>query len=251
LLTRTDVAAACFAVTLHATLGLLGFGKPVTVRKHSLIEVDVRKRVPPEPPQLTPPKPQLPEPKPKLRVARDVVTPPPLPSRALPPPTQTPPTPVMPIFGVSMDSTTSGPSDMSVAVGNTTLADPSRRAKPTTPVAPLSGSPSGSGHELRPVSVLSVKTLPDVDAEACGRAITYPKAALDLGIEGAVKLRVTLDEHGKVVAVALLSGLGHGLDQQAIDAIKHRCKFSAAIASDGSAVPFVIDPYVFHFEIPR
>jgi TonB family protein len=75
--------------------------------------------------------------------------------------------------------------------------------------------------------------------------------ARTLGIEGDVKLRVSLDASGSVTSVKVISGLGHGLDAEAVEAIKHRCKFTAAIATDGHAVPFVITPYVFHFEIPR
>jgi len=96
-----------------------------------------------------------------------------------------------------------------------------------------------------------VTTMPEIDTEACGRTVAYPPEAAALGIEGAVRLRVELDERGRVVDVKVLSGLGHGLDREAVEALKHRCKFSPAIASDGRPVPFVIDPYVFHFEIPR
>ena len=51
--------------------------------------------------------------------------------------------------------------------------------------------------------------------------------------------------------IKVLSGLGHGLDQAAMYALKNRCRFTPAIATDGKAVPYVIPSYTFHFEIPR
>jgi TonB family protein len=93
--------------------------------------------------------------------------------------------------------------------------------------------------------------LPEINTDACGRSAAYPREAQNLGIEGDVKLRVTLDERGAVQDVRVLSGLGHGLDREAVNAIRFKCKFTPAIGGDGRPVPYVIDPYVFHFEIPR
>jgi TonB family protein len=151
------------------------------------------------------------------------------------------------VFGVSMDSTTSGPSSFSVSMGNTTVLDPAESGSHdgtpgALPPARATGAPAG---------VLSVRELPEVDAEQCGRGVSYPKEAQELGIQGDVRLRVSLDERGRVVEATVLSGLGHGLDAEAVRALQHRCRFKPAIGSDGQPVPFVIVPYVFHFEIPR
>ncbi|MBK8505428.1 MAG: energy transducer TonB [Saprospiraceae bacterium] len=43
----------------------------------------------------------------------------------------------------------------------------------------------------------------------------YPKEALDLGIEGTVSIRYTIDYKGKVIQVKILSGIGHGCDEEA------------------------------------
>ena len=53
--------------------------------------------------------------------------------------------------------------------------------------------------------------------------------------------------------IKVLSGLGHGLDQVAVHAMKHStaASFTAAIGTDNKPVAFVIPYYVFHFEIPR
>jgi protein TonB len=120
--------------------------------------------------------------------------------------------------------------------------------------APHDGAPGAlpaARAAAAPLGVLSVQVLPEVDAEECSRGVPYPKEARELGIEGDVRLSVSLDERGHVVAVKVLSGLGHGLDAEALRAIEHRCRFKPAIGSDGQPIPFVIAPYVFHFEIPR
>ena len=63
---------------------------------------------------------------------------------------------------------------------------------------------------------------------------TYTDDARAAGIEGRVRVEVSLDETGKVVSARVVSGLGHGLDESAIDAAK-RMAFSAATRC-GSAV---------------
>ena len=115
------------------------------------------------------------------------------------------------------------------------------------------GSPGGTGDGTgyHPVSAGAVGSMPEVDADACGRAAKYPREAEQSGIEGDVRLRVALTEEGRVQSVKVLSGLGHGLDAAAIDAIKNRCKFSPALGHDGQPVAFVIQSYTFHFELPR
>ena len=101
------------------------------------------------------------------------------------------------------------------------------------------------------MSELEIKMMPEIDTDACGKTITYPDDATKNGVEGDVRLRVTLDDRGRVRAARVLSGLGHGLDQAAVEALTHRCHFTPAIAKDGRAVPFVVESYTFHFELPR
>jgi tol-pal system protein YbgF len=92
--------------------------------------------------------------------------------------------------------------------------------------------------------------MPDVDADVCLRSVDYPADALKLGIEGDLTLRVELDETGHVHGARVVSGLGHGLDDAAIFALTHKCKFTPAIAKDGTPVAYVIPRFVVHFEIP-
>lgn len=247
--TRADLASAALAFALHAAIGYAVLRAPQRPpRRLSLVEVEFRTpKVAPEAHRLTPPLPVPPVPQattPRMR-APPAVSPPP--GHTPPPPAEARPS--QPVFGFSMESTNDRESPTSVPVGNTVAVDPNRSAPHGGPVAPLPAT-RGGPMDGDP-GALAIRVMPDIDAEACGRTITYPREAEALGIQGSVRLRVSLDEKGKVVEVKVLSGLGHGLDREAVDAIEHKCKFTPAIANDGRPVPYVIDPYVFHFEIPR
>ena len=67
-----------------------------------------------------------------------------------------------------------------------------------------------------------------------------------MGIEGAVKLKIGIDENGNVVRVKVLTVAGHGFDEAATKAL-WRAKFKPAVSSDGRAVPFNL-MYVYRFE---
>ena len=256
MLRPSDTVAFVLALAFHAGVGLVLLdsrpGPPAHVPK--AVEVEVRHRPPPPPPPppepLTPPPPREeppPPPSPKATTKpRPVATTRP----PAPPPAEPPKEPPQPVYGVSMDSTTDGESSVSVSTGNTTMIDPKKSAPHVERPQPLPAAPPAPP-ERRPVSDLEVGTLPDVDTQACGRSITYPREAEELGVEGDVLLRVALDEAGHVVGVTVLSGLGHGLDQAAVQALRHRCRFTPAVAKDGTRVPYVIQKYTFHFELPR
>jgi periplasmic protein TonB len=260
---RDDLIASVCAVIAHVAvaIGLFVLPAPRPRPPVSTVEVDVRKRVPPPPPPVEtkaePPKPE-PQPPPRKVIARIKPDVPPPPPPQTPPPNQEPPKdppkdPPKPVFGMTMSSTTDGESAMAAPVGNTTMIDPARSAKHSGAVQPL---PAASGPpppkpSYQPVSDLYIKSMPEIDDDACGRTITYPDEAMQLGVEGVVKLRVALDEKGHVHDIKVLSGLGHGLDQAAMQALKYKCKFTPAIATDGKPVPYVISEYKFNFEIPR
>jgi protein TonB len=50
--------------------------------------------------------------------------------------------------------------------------------------------------------------------------ITYTKEGQEAEIEGVVRVQVTVDETGKVIAASVLGGLGYGLDERALAAAK-------------------------------
>jgi periplasmic protein TonB len=260
--TRTDLIAALLALWLHAgvAFGLAYLPDRVGRRSGDLVELEVRKRErPPEPPKMTPPEPpKLPPPPPRKVVARvKPLTPPPPPPQTPPPNKTPPPEPpketAKPVFGVTMESTTTGDSAVSVPVGNTTMIDPKKSAPHDTRPAALPAALPPPKPAYQPVSDLYIKTLPETDDVKCGLSVPYPREAEELGIEGAVKLRVSLDERGHVHDVRVLQGLGHGLDEAAVRALKYRpeCKFSPAIANDGKPAPYVISQYTFNFVLPR
>jgi TonB family protein len=70
---------------------------------------------------------------------------------------------------------------------------------------------------------------PDVKAKPLERVQPlYTDEARAAGIEGPVKVELTVNELGDVIEVRVIQGLGHGLDQAAMTAFK-RWKFSPAM----------------------
>ena len=56
----------------------------------------------------------------------------------------------------------------------------------------------------------------------------YTDDAMAAGIEGKVRLQITVDESGNIVDVKVVQGLGHGLDEAAVAAAR-RMTFEAAV----------------------
>src|SRR6185312_4245521 len=152
-----------------------------------------------------------------------------------------------PMFAVAMASTT----EVAAAAETSALAA-------TGPARQGNGLPGGHGRAGGPsgaeggggVGEGDLARMPEVDADACGRTIGYPAEAEAAGVEGDVRLRVSLTAEGRVSGVRVLSGLGHGLDQAASEALRTRCRFSPAIDKTGKPVAFVIRSYTFHFQLP-
>jgi TonB family protein len=252
-LRRADLVAVIVAVLAHAGIGwALMHAPPRSPHQPKVVEVEVRKP-PPEAPKLTPPpEPEKPPPEPKKVVMRPKAPPTPTapPPNVTPPPE--PPKEVKPVFGLSDDSTVSD-STFAVPTGNTTMIDPAKSGKHEGKPAPLPAAPAGPPQPIyKPVSELYIKQMPDIDTETCGRSIKYPQEAEQLGVEGSVKLHIELDEKGGVHSIRVTRGLGHGLDQVALHAMRNarECRFRPAIDRDGKPVPYALD-YTFNFEIPR
>jgi protein TonB len=253
---RVDVITVGLALTVHAAFAATLIRRAAHQAPRRPIEVEFKRTPPPpaEPPKAaaaTPP--AAPKP-PAIRHHLAMRSPTP-PARAPEPApaahARTPArVPMPPVFGVAMSSVSEVGGSVAVPIGGTTNADPAGpRAGARAPAGAPSGAPGDHGYA--PASELDVKTMPDVDADACGRTVSYPPEAEREGVEGDVRLRVSLDDTGHVHGVHVLSGLGHGLDQAAVEAIKHRCRFTPALSRDGRAVAFVIQSYTFHFELPR
>jgi periplasmic protein TonB len=248
MLTRTDLITGAIALTVHAGIAYaLVRVPPRAAKTRTTVEVEFRKAKPP--PRKEPPPPTPATPAPPLR--REAARPSLAAAPAVEPKARAPEPAARPVYGVSLDSLgdASGPG-IAVPVGNTPALSAHGLPRPKGPVLPLP-PPAPPKPKFQPVSELRVKSKPVIDAVACGRSVVYPPEAQRLGLEGEVRLRVSLDESGRVVEVKVVSGLGHGLDEAAVNAIKNRCRFTPAFATDGKPVPFVIPAYVFRFELPR
>lgn len=195
------------SVAVHAgLLLLLGEIRVEEARAATPIQV-VEVAPPPEPPPPPPPEPEPevapPEPAPKPEPRR---APPPAPAKAAPEPA----TPAassfddVPDFGLALDGAATGGGGLAVPV------------RPRAPVA-----------AERP----TVKQLAAPKVAECSEAASKPKpvsvpqpvytdAARTAGVEGKVRVELTVDATGRVSEVRVLSGLGHGLDEAALAAAR-------------------------------
>lgn len=143
-----------------------------------------------------------------------------------------------PVFGITMESTSQAGSGPSMAVGH-------------TGGAAAAGDDDDDGHGGRkggpaaPVPAYEVTTMPLPQGRCEGK---YTPEALHAAIEGTVILNVIVGETGRVREVRVVSGLGHGLTEAAVAAVKG-CRFSPG-EKDGRAVPVLIPGYKIRFLLP-
>ncbi len=204
-----------------------------------IIEFDVKPKTPPPPVAATPPPPEPPKPEPKpVKLAK---RPKPAPDLAPPKPDEPPKPPpekVVPrVFGAHLSGETSA-DGVSVPEGNTLNADPNRPRPKEIPQAPPStGAPAPPGPPaFIPVDESELASFPEVADEV---KAPYPTEAEAQQIEGTVAVRVEINTDGSVHGARVLKGLGHGLDEAAVKALK-RFKFKPARDRGGRAVPAVI-----------
>jgi len=244
------------ALLLHAAaLAYISLAPPPKSKGITTVEVEIRKRKPPPPPPAEPPpKPPEPEPPPPEPPKKKLVRKQPQPAQA-PKPNQPQPPPVAeppkPVFGIkASDAVGQG---ISVPVGNTTMADPSKRPN-VKEIPPLPVAEAPGGAEYRPVPEEKLKSLPQSeDKEACDAALKQKWEATELrasGASGQVILRIELDERARVHAIRKVQGLGKEVDSIAIGLFRFdpRCRFRPAIGGDGKPVAYVIERYTITFE---
>ncbi len=160
--------------------------------------------------------------------------------------------PARQIFGLNPSAVTDGESEVALPIGNTVMIDPEVTEEgPIEPLpirseTPAKPKPTVAERELR------VATHVFIQADLCGREVKYPFEAEQLGIEGDVVLKIGYDQRGQITHIQVLSGLGHGLDQAAIDAMKNDpgCRATPALGTDGKSIADEIK-HTFHFVIPR
>ncbi|MEZ4362533.1 MAG: TonB family protein [Kofleriaceae bacterium] len=215
-----------------------------------LIDVEVPPPPPPPeppPPEPTPPEPIAPAPPPPTRAPR---------VRAAA--ATTPTAPVEPAPAPAVDEPAPGGAP-TVALPS---APPSARgvAVRKGPVSPGrtgrggegggTGTGSGGGSGSKPVSIAMIKTpaMPKGDYSYFDARKDYPAEALQLGVEGKIRVRLTVSDDGRVTSAVLLNKLGHGLDQVALAQAK-KLEFVPAKDADGRSVSsFVV--WTFTFTLP-
>lgn len=102
-------------------------------------------------------------------------------------------------------------------------------AVPPPPIAPRPSAPITKTLDRAPAKAADACTDPPAKPKLLVLPKpTYTEAARAEGIEGKVRVEVTVDETGKVVDAKVLSALGHGLDEAALAAAKD-ATFEAAV----------------------
>ena len=139
-----------------------------------------------------------------------------------------------PVFGTTMESTSSAGAGPAVPIGNTPR--PEAGAGSAAPVKQLA----------EPVQAFEATKMPLPQGRCYGK---YNDEALKAGVEGQVVLDIIVGEDGRVRDIHVVQGLGHGLDEAAIDAIK-ACKFSPG-EKDGKPVAVRIRGFKITFVLPE
>ena len=162
-------------------------------------------------------------------------------------PTPSPPIeqPPKPVFGVAPDVAT-GPGDVSVSVGNSLAVAPTNTGPVAAPATNVGGAAAGTGSTpFASVPESFVKQLPRTLEEV---QAPYPEEARRVDMGGTVRLRVGIDEHGRVRECKVIKRAGYGLDEAAVKAM-WKFRFAPALDQAGHPVPFRIN-YDYRFTSP-
>lgn len=259
------VLALAGALAVH-TLAIVALDAIVVYAPHASPEVAphvelVDLDLPPLPHELPPPPPTVAKPEPEPRTTTQPAKAPPQrvasrephPPR---PPSEPPPTPP------PASSNTEGSHEQTYNLPEDGSRDGLGKhgAKTDDRIGPRgkgtgTGSGSGSGTAAedapRPVSVAMIKTLakPKGDFAYFDDAKSYPAEAKQLGIEGAIKVQLIVDETGKIKKTRLLTKLGHGLDELALQHAG-QLAFTPALDTDDRPVTSVV-VWTFHMTLPK
>ncbi len=141
-----------------------------------------------------------------------------------------------PVFGISMESTSSAGTGPGFRVGNTL------RTRPGGSAAEAEG---GAAKPLMaPVPVYEVTKMPLPKGDCTGH---YTDEAREAGLEGVVTLTFVVDEHGRVRDIKVLQGLGGGLTEAAKRAMQG-CSFSPG-ERNGKPVPTRVPSFKIRFSL--
>lgn len=115
------------------------------------------------------------------------------------------------------------------------------------------GDGAGDGPGTAPPVVASISSIktpaePKDGFDYFDAAKSYPPEARRLGVEGKLRVRLTVDVNGRVVGVKLLGSLGHGLDELALSRAR-AIQFTPALdANDRPMTSWVV--WTFTFTLP-
>ncbi len=184
---------------------------------------------PPEPAKVT----EAPLPESKARAPRPRAHAAPAPKAEAPPPEATPhaaPSKVLdalPDLGIAMGN--GGPGGIAVPQGGPAAEAPAAAARATS--APRALAPAPADVCAEPVVKPKLKS------------ITQPApttAAREAQVDGRVRVEVSVGADGSVKGVRLLSGLGYGLDEASLEAVRHAVFAPATRCGKPVAATFVI-----------
>jgi TonB family protein len=200
---------------------------------------------PPPPPKAPPPPARTPPPRaPTIRAAQ------PVPETHAPPPVEPPPAADVPGGEqvVSMPDVAPGATGVAVATGPRSVG---RIGRGGTGGGTGAGVGSGEGSDPKPTSVAMIKTraLPRGDYAYFDAGKEYPAEARQLAIEGPIRVRLLVDEHGAVKSALLLNKLGHGLDELALRRARE-IQFTPAMDTEERAVSSVV-VWTFNMTLPK
>lgn len=217
-------AFIAFSLVAHVAVAF-GIDTIEVKKSHAATAIEIAevkkpaKKAPPPPAAIDPPR----KPEPPSRERRAA----PAKAAEAPPPPEAPakaaaPIADLPDFGLSLSGGVDG-------TGIALPSGPGGGSSGPRPSGPTKAAP-------RKLAAIDPQTRP---LDGCEEPAAKPKprnvpqpvgteAARAAGIEGKVRVQLTVDENGRVVDVKLLQGLGYGLDEAALAAAK-RAEFEPAL----------------------
>lgn len=216
-----------------------------------LVDIEVPPVLKPAPPPPPAPEPERPAPVEPVRPApRAAAVRTPTPARAPEPPPapNEPPSEAGGEQVVHMENVAPSATGVGVAVGKPVTG---RIGRGGSGGGTGAGSGEGSAEIARPVSVATIKTraMPRGDYAFFDAGKDYPAEARALGVEGAIRVRLVVDQRGKVTSRALLNRLGHGLDELAMKRAAE-LEFEPAVDTDDHPVTSVV-VWTFNMTLPK
>ena len=264
-LTPTAVGGRSFVVAcivgsfaLHGVAyGVLRVIRPPAIKDRTSEDI-IRRTGPPKPREHSvklvepraPVEPPKPADVPKPRLAPRLKAPPPPDAMTPPPAAMTAPSLDLTMgAGVSQDLTSANGED-GYGTADSALGDPDQpadpRPRPPPPMEPPREAMAPPPPPPRRPAAVYVKDMP---VAVTVPQVPYPAEARRQGIEGTVRLAVTIGPDGRVIEAKVVQGLGFGLDEAARRALL-AARFKPAIGSDGKPMTHTI-PYRYTFQIER